>query len=88
MFTSKDEIRLGAKYKDVVTGCEGICVNKTEHLTGCDTATIETAGREAAFLKVDVTRLEKENIFKIVLWGVSFLLGTDSPIYAPVVQSG
>lgn len=61
---SKDEIQLGATYKDMVTGFVGVAISKAEHITGCDTATIEAPYKEGSKTDVymyDVSRLELVN---------------------------
>jgi hypothetical protein len=57
-FTSVEDITLGAKYKDAVSGVEGIAVSKTQCLTGCDRVTLSTQGDDPKHLTTDVTTLD------------------------------
>lgn len=61
MYKNLSEITLGAKYKDVITGFEGICIAKSEHLTGCDRVHLEPSVNDNKFnggIWVDITCLE------------------------------
>lgn len=57
-FKSVNDITLGARYKDVVTGVEGIAVSKTECLTGCDRVTLQQQDKDARVLSTDVSTVE------------------------------
>lgn len=41
-----EEIRLGAKARDRVTGLQGIIIGHAKHLTGCDTYGIAPAAKD------------------------------------------
>lgn len=54
-------IELGDTVRDAVTGAEGIAITLSQHLTGCDTVTIElglSSEGKAPLLALDYTRLE------------------------------
>ena len=62
-FTDSDNnvqnIQIGDKVRDVITGAEGIVVSYSKHLTGCDTITIElgvNSDGRTPLLAIDVTR--------------------------------
>jgi hypothetical protein len=35
-----DEVRLGAKYRDSITRCEGVCTARIQYINGCVQASI------------------------------------------------
>ena len=61
----KNEINLGDKAKDLVSGFIGIVVSKTEHLNGCiryDLSEVKVKGKENKFRSCDV---DQQTIKKI-----------------------
>ena len=40
-------IKIGCKYKDVLTGYEGVCIGYAYYITGCATALIQPRCHEA-----------------------------------------
>jgi len=57
-----EDVKLGAEYRDRVTGFKGICIGKTDWLNGCATvglkAKVDKEGKEREALWVDVQQIE------------------------------
>jgi len=58
VFTSLDEVFLGAVYMDVVSGFIGTCESKIECMTGCDRVTLAATARSGMReIECDITHL-------------------------------
>lgn len=56
-----EQIRLGASYRDTVTGFEGIATGRVEYLTGCEQVYLEGSregGKDASTCWADIDRVE------------------------------
>jgi len=51
---TKFKIELGAKVKDEVTGIEGIVIGRTEHITGCNTYSVQPRNKKEPHVLVEI----------------------------------
>lgn len=58
MFTDLEDLMLGCKYRDMVTGVTGIAIELTSCLTGAPRIKLKTTGDKAMYYSVDITRVE------------------------------